>query len=70
LFFDDPLILVHLACLMPPQITDVTPDEALEMMIADVVAEKEGEDLVEIPKPSGFTPRKRRAKKLVEPLEV
>lgn len=70
LFFDDPLILVCLACLLPPQITDVTPDEALEAMKVAAEAEKEGEDLVEIPKPADFTPGKRRARKLLEPLDV
>lgn len=28
-----------------------------------------GEDLVEIPKPANFTPKKRRARKLLEPLD-
>jgi len=70
LFFDDPFILVYLGCLMPPQITDVTPDEALEMMIADEIPEKKEQYMVEIPRPLDFTPTKRRAKKLVEPLDV
>lgn len=58
---------------MPPQISDPNAKGIILKMLGDDGQEIEESDddldLVKIPRPAGFTPRKKRAKKLVEPLD-
>jgi hypothetical protein len=65
LYFKDISSLSHLVCLMPPRITDPEAETAL----LEILDGEEDDDVVEIPPPPQITPRKRRAKKLKEPLD-
>lgn len=72
-FFKDLSTLAHLICMMPPQITDPNAEGIVMKMLGDGGQETaEGDDdldLVEIPRPADFTPRKKRAKKLMEQVD-
>lgn len=61
-FFSNPKDLAHLLCLMPPQINDTETENALKEILED------DDEVLEIMKPNQFTPRKKRAKKMKEPL--
>lgn len=61
-FFSDSRDLAHLLCLMPPQITDPESENAMVEILED------DDEVVEILNPTQFSARKKRAKKLREPL--
>ena len=69
-YFNDPLTLVRLEYLLPPQITDLNPKETRKDLInVEEVQDQDEDDVVEISKPPVATPRKRRANKLREPMD-
>lgn len=61
-FFADVRILAHILCIMPPQMDD----PACESDMVDIM--EEDDEVVEILRPSNFPTRKKRNKKLSEPL--